>query len=171
MPSKRNISLLDETKQKVEKANAMFFVEYTGLTHKQLEEARHLLVGANAEMAVIKNTLMNLALTDKKIEAKERLVGQKATLFSYDDPIKTAKVLATFIKKYGLPKISFGIFEGKIVDEGVITQLSKLPSREILIGKLLGLLNSPISGLVYALNGNIQKLALVLKEIEKKKSN
>ena len=147
----------------------MYFVEYTGLTHKQLEEARAELIAANAEMAVIKNTLMNIALTEKSIDAKEKLTGQMATLFSYEDPIATAKVLASFIKKYGLPKITFGIFNGEIVDEGTITKLSKLPSREILVGKLLGLLNSPISGLVYVLNGNITKLALVLKEIEKKK--
>lgn len=171
MPSQRNTQLLDEAKQKVEKATAMFFVEYTGLTHKQLEEARHELAANSSEMAVVKNTLMNIALSEKNINAKDSLTGQKATLFAYEDPIKTAKVLAAFIKKYGLPKISFGVFEGKIIDEATITALSKLPSREILIGKLLGLLNSPISGLVYTLNGNIQKLALVLKEIEKKKSN
>lgn len=171
MPSQRNVQLLDEAKQKVAKATAMFFVEYTGLTHKQLEEARAELSLNNAEMAVVKNTLMNIALTEKQIDVKDRLTGQNAILFSYEDPIKTAKVLAAFIKKYSMPKISFGIFEGNIVEEGVIVKLATLPSKEILIGKLLSILNSPISGLVYTLNGNIQKLALVLKEIEKKKSN
>ncbi|MGE5041392.1 MAG: 50S ribosomal protein L10, partial [Candidatus Levyibacteriota bacterium] len=155
---------------KVEKSTAMFFVEYTGLTHKQLEEARQELSKANAEMAVVKNTLMNIALSEKKIDAKEKLVGQKATLFSYEDPIQTAKVLAAFIKKYGMPTISFGVYNDEIIDEGMITKLATLPSKEILVGKLLGLLNSPISGLVYVLNGNITKLALVLKEIEKKKA-
>ena len=169
MPSQRNISLLDIAKQKVDRATAMFFVDYQGLTHQQLEEARRSLAENNAEMAVIKNTLLNIILQEKKIDAKERLTGQKATLFSYDDPIKTAKVLSVFIKKYGLPKISFGIFEGNVVDEAVIIKLATIPSKEILVGKLLGLLNSPISGLVYVLNGNITKLALVLKAIEKKK--
>ncbi len=169
MPSARNSQLLDEAKQKVAKATAMYFVDYTGLTHKQLEEARHELTLNKAEMAVVKNTLMNIALSEKNIDAKEQLMGQKATLFSYEDPIATAKILASFIKKYGLPKISFGILEGNIIDEATITKLSKLPTREILVGKLLGLLNSPISGLVYALNGNITKLAMVLMEIEKKK--
>lgn len=170
MPSTRNTQLLEEAKDKVGKATAMYFVEYTGLTHKQLEEARHQLTEANAEMAVVKNTLMNIALTEKKIDAKEKLTGQQATLFSYEDPIATAKILASFIKKYGLPKIAFGIFEGEIIDESTITKLSKLPTREILVGKLLGLLNSPISGLVYTLQGNITKLAYTLKEIEKKKA-
>lgn len=186
MPSLRNVQLLEEAKQKVDKAIAMFFVEYTGLTHQQLEEARRQLKEVNAEMAVIKNTLMNLALKNlpagRQVDAKEKLTGQQGVLFSYEDPINTAKILASFIKKYNLPKISFGIFpreagsrfagEGTwdIIDEATIIALSKLPTRDVLIAKLLGTLNSPISGLVYVLNGNIQKLALVLKEIEKKKT-
>lgn len=170
MPSTRNTQLLEEAKQKVAKATAMYFVEYTGLTHKQLEEARAELTANDAEMAVVKNTLMNIALTEKSIDAKEKLVGQQATLFSYADPISTAKVLASFIKKYGLPKVTFGIFNGEIVDEATITKLSKLPSKEVLIAKILGSLNSPISGLVYALNGNLTKLVIALKEIEKKKA-
>ncbi len=171
MPSQRNIQLLDETRQKVEKSTAMFFVDYSGLTHKQLEEVRRDLKDAESEIAVVKNTLMNLALKTKEIDAKERLQGPYATLFSYQDPIKTTKVLVAFVKKYGLPKIRFGIFEGSIIDEDMINRLSVLPSREVLIGKLLGLLNAPITNLVYGLNANIQKLALVLKEIERKKSN
>jgi large subunit ribosomal protein L10 len=73
------------------------------------------------------------------------------------------------VKKYGLPKIKFGVFEGAIIDEATIDQLSKLPAKEILIAKLLGTLNAPISNFVYGLNANIQKLAMILKEIEKKK--
>lgn len=171
MPSKRNIQLLEETKDKVDRANAMFFVDYAGLTHKQLEEARNELRDNNSEIAITKNTLINIALQEKKIDVADKLEGPQATLFSYEDPIKTAKILTAFVKKYGLPKIKFGIFNGNIIDEAMISTLATLPSREILIGKLLGLLNSPISNLVYVLNGNITKLALVLKEIEKKKSN
>ncbi len=170
MPSQRNLSGLDKAREKVQKATAMYFVEYTGLTHKQLEEARQELRQHNAEMAVIKNTLMNLALSDKQIDVKDKLTGQKAILFSYEDPIQTAKILAAFVKKYSMPKINFGILEGEVIEEATIKKLATLPSKEILVGKLLGLLNSPISGFVYALNGNITKLAIALKEIEKKKA-
>ncbi len=170
MPSQKNIQVLDEVKQKVDRSTAMFFVDYAGLTHQQMEEARRELGANESEMAVVKNTLMNLALQEKSIDAKEKLQGPYATLFSYEDPIKTAKVLSAFIKKYSLPKIKFGVFEGAIIDEAMVVKLSTLPSKEILLGKLLGLLNSPITSLVYVLNGNIQKLALVLKEIEKKKA-
>ena len=91
MPSQRNIQQLDEVKQKVDKATAMFFVDYAGLTHQQLEEARRELRDNESEIAVIKNTLMNLALSEKNIDAKERLQGPQATLFAYGDGIKTVK--------------------------------------------------------------------------------
>lgn len=170
MPSQRNLSALEEAKQKVERATAMYFVEYTGLTHQQMEEVRRELRDNNAEMAVVKNTLMNLALAEKKIDVKDQLSGQKAILFSYEDPIKTAKILTAFVKKYSLPKINFGILDGEIIEDKTVVKLATIPSKEILVGKLLGLLNSPITGLVYVLNGNITKLAIALKEIEKKKA-
>lgn len=171
MPSKRNVQLLDETKDKVNRASAMFFVDYAGLTHKQLEEARNQLRENDSEIAIVKNTLINISLQEKGIDVKSQLEGPHAALFSYADPIKTAKILTAFIKKHGLPKITFGILEDKIIDESTIGKLATLPSKEVLIGKLLGLLNSPISNMVYVLNGNITKLARVLKEIEKKKTN
>ncbi len=171
MPSQKNVQKLDEVKQKVERATAMFFVDYAGLTHRQLEEARRELASTDSEISIIKNTLMNLALQAKKIDAKDQLQGPNATLFSYKNPLATVRILATFIKKHGLPKIKFGWFEGSLIDEEMITKLSALPPREVLLAKLLGTLNAPISNLVYVLNANIVKLAQLLKEVEKSKSN
>ena len=78
--------------------------------------------------------------------------------------------MVTFNKKYQLPTIKFGIFENAIIEDGMIVQLSTIPPKEVLLAKLLGLLNSPITSLVYGLNFNIQKLAQLLKAIEEKKS-
>jgi large subunit ribosomal protein L10 len=170
MASQKNIESLAEIKEKVEKAQAIFMVDYAGLTHIQLEEFRHELTNAKAEIAVLKNTLVNIALADKKIEASDRLKGPHAVIFAYEDPISAAKALVAFNKKYQLPTIKFGIFENSIIEEGMVTQLSTIPPKEVLIAKLLGLLNSPITSLVYDLNFNTQKLAQLLKAIEEKKA-
>lgn len=170
MPSSKNITSLEEIKGKLETAQAVFLVDYTGLTHIQLEEFRHELATAKAEAAVLKNTLVNIALQEKKIDASEQLKGPHAVIFANEDPISTAKVILAFNKKYQLPIVKFGIFENNIIDEGKITQLSTIPPKEVLIAKLLGLLNSPITGLVYGLNFNTQKLAQLLKAIEEKKT-
>ena len=170
MPSSKNISSLEEIKARLEKANALFLVDYTGLTHQQLEELRRELYPLDAEIAILKNTLVNIALLEKKIDATEKLNGPHAILFANGDPIAAAKVLVSFNKKYELPVIKFGIFENNIIDEGKIKVLSTIPPKEVLLAKLLGLLNSPITSLVYDLNFNIQKLAQLLKAIEEKKA-
>lgn len=169
MPSAKNITSLEDIKAKVEKAEAIFLVDYAGLTHMQLEEFRRELTLVKGEMAILKNTLVNIAFQEKKIDAKERLKGPHAVIFAYEDPIGTAKALVAFNKKYQLPVIKFGIFENNIIDEGKITQLSTVPPKEVLIAKLLGLLNSPITSLVYGLNFNTQKLAQLLQAIADKK--
>lgn len=169
MPSSKNITSLEEIKGKLDSAQAVFLVDYTGLTHIQLEEFRHELATAKAEAAILKNTLVNIALQEKKIDASDRLNGPHAVIFANEDPIAAAKVILAFNKKYQLPIVKFGIFENNIIDEGMITTLSTIPPKEVLIAKLLGLLNSPITNLVYDLNYNIQKLAQLLKAIEEKK--
>ena len=170
MPNSKNIASLEEIKSKLEAAQAVFLVDYTGLTHIQLEEFRHELANAKAEAAVLKNTLVNIALQDKKIDAADKLKGPHAVIFANEDPIGAAKVILAFNKKYQLPIVKFGIFENNIIDEGMITTLSTIPPKEVLIAKLLGLLNSPITSLVYDLNYNTQKLAQLLKAIEEKKA-
>lgn len=170
MASQKNIQSLEEIKGKLEAAQAVFMVDYTGLTHIQLEEFRHDLATVKAEAAVLKNTLVNIAFQEKKIDASDQLKGPHAVIFANEDPIGTAKVILAFNKKYQLPIVKFGIFENNIIDEGKITQLSTIPPKEILIAKLLGLLNSPITNLVYDLNFNVQKLAQLLKAIEEKKA-
>ena len=170
MASQKNITSLEEIKARVAKAQAIFLVDYAGLTHIQLEEFRVSLALVKAEVAILKNTLVNIALIDKKIDASDRLKGPHAVIFANEDPIGAAKVLVTFNKKYQLPTIKFGIFENAIIEDGMIVQLSTIPPKEVLLAKLLGLLNSPITSLVYGLNFNIQKLAQLLKAIEEKKS-
>lgn len=176
MPSQKNIQQLARVQEKVDRAQAMFFVDYQGLTHKQLEEARRELKNNASEIAVIKNTLLNLALKEKNVDASQKLTGAHATLFSYEDPVKTVKVLFAFFKKY-LPAnkkmsdaVKFGVFGGEVIDEATISRFATLPGREVLLGKLAALLNSPINNLVYDLNWTIQKFVLTLKAIEDKKS-
>lgn len=169
MPSLRNQELLQIAKDKLNRAQALFFVDYQGLTHKQLEEVRNSLREVGSEVAIIKNSLMNIALKEKDIDLASELNGPSAILFSYEDPLATAKVLYAFFKKYSLPKIRFGVFEGRVIEESEIAKLATLPSREALLTQLVGLLNSPIRNLVYDLNYEISSLVRMLSEIQKKK--
>lgn len=170
MPSQKNVQLLQVANDKVGRANAIFFADYQTITHKDLEGLRNKLCDINAELSILKNNLTHIALKEQKqIDVEEQLQGPLAAFFSYEDPVKTAKTLYDFFKPIDTARIKFGIFEGNVIDGKMITSLASLPPKEILLAKLLGLLQSPIRGLMYAMNYNTTQLALTLKEIEKQK--
>jgi len=159
--------LVAEISKKVEKANAMVFTNYQGMTHKQLEELKKGLKAANAELVVTKNTLLKIAVGDK---AKDLQLDQPtATLFAYNDPIAPLKELAKSIKALKLPSIKLAIFEGKVITEQDVLKLSTLPSKDVLLAQLVGNLKGPLFGLHRALNWNMQKLVMTLKSVEQKK--
>lgn len=163
-------ALVSELADKVSRAKALVFTNYQGLTHKQLEELKKALKGANAELVVAKNTLLKLALKDKvKIEDEKNLEGPTATIFVYEDAIAPLKELAKTIKQLTIPSIKFGILEGENLNSEQLIKLSALPSREVLLSQVVYGLKSPISGLHRALNWNLQKLTMVLSSISKNK--
>lgn len=170
MPSQKNVSLLQEAKDKVGRSNAIFFADYQTITHKDLETLRNKLREVGGEVAISKNNLINIALQEKTVDARDMLQGPLAAIFSYEDAVKTAKTVYDFFKPIDPEKIKFGVFEGSIVDRKTITSLASLPPREVLIGKFVGLLKSPLTNLVYNLNFTTTKLVYALKAIEKTKT-
>lgn len=171
-------AIVAKLSEKVEKAQALVFTNYAGMTHVQLEQLKKGLRAVNAELAVVKNTLLKRAL--KQGESKEpftldaspfSLDGPTATLFAFDDPIPALKELAKSIKKLKLPTIKFGIFDGKVLAEKDVVRLSTLPSHDVLLAQFVGGLKSPLFGLHRALSWNLLKLVTTLKAIEKTKTS
>lgn len=161
--------IVAEFAEKVGKAKGMFFTNYQGLTHLQIEHLKRAAKKVNAEFTITKNTLLNRALKEKGYEVEGNNFQQPtATLFAYEDVVLPLKELVKSIKNLKLPTIKFGLFEGKLITEQDVVKLSALPSREILLAQVVGGLKSPIFGLHRALNYNLTKLVLVLKAIEKK---
>lgn len=169
MPSQRNVELLNKLQEKVDRASAIFFVHYQGLSHQQMEELRQSLDDIDSEFLIIKNTLTDLALKERNVDAGEQLTGPMALLLAYSDPVAPAKKLVEFAKKYDLPEIQFGYFEGDLIEATQVRQLSQIPPRGELLGKLVGGLSAPITALAYNLNYPIQRLALVMRGVEEKK--
>jgi large subunit ribosomal protein L10 len=164
-----------ELSEKIEKAKALIFTNYQGLTHIQIESLKKKIKPLEAEVAVTKNTLLKRALDKsgdlKVIEDDKALDQPTATIFIYNDLVAPLKELAKVIKELSLPSIKFGILDKKLISAAEVIKLSTLPPREILLGQLLGNMKSPISGFVFVLNSNIQKLAMTLKAIEAKKQS
>ena len=169
MASTKNIEQLEQIKEKLNRASAVFFVDYQGLSHQQLEEFRRVLYNLDGEIAILKNTLFNIALLEKEIDASEKLNGPHAMIFAYSDAAAVAKALMAFHKQYEMPVIKFGVFENAIIEDDKVKAIADLPSREQLLGMLANALQSPMQKLVYDLKYPITGLAIALKEVEKKK--
>jgi large subunit ribosomal protein L10 len=158
--------------EKISAAKAMVLADYRGLTVEQDTELRSALRKAGVEYKVVKNTLTKLAAKETGLEELDPfLSGPTALALSDNDPVAPAKILSEYAKKYDKLELKVGVVEGKIIDINGIKALADLPPREVLIAKVLGGFNAPISGFVNVLNGNIRGLVVALNAIREQKEN
>lgn len=166
-PNQKKKDIVTNLTSDFKDAKSIVLADYRGMTMKQLEDFRKALRTVNAKFIVAKNTLLKISLGELGDKLSEHFKEPTAVLISKGDEIAPLKELAKFFKNIQKPVIKAGVLGKDILTSADIERLSKLPTREVLIAQLLGGLNSPINGLVYALNGNIQKLVVVLSKIQK----
>ena len=124
-------------------------------------------VGAN--YSVLKNTLFKVALQDSEqpLEMQE-IEGPTAIIYFDEDPTAPAKLIKEIQKETELLDAKSGVFEGQFLTEQEVMQLADIPTKDVLLGQLVGTLNAPLSGFMNALTGNIRGLTMVLKGISEK---
>lgn len=161
--------VVEEIKEKLQRAKAVTFVDYRGLTVEEDTKMRKEFREAGAEYKVYKNRLMLLALNELGIKGAEKyLEGTSAVAFGYDDEVSQAKIVCDYVEKTKKLSIKFGLLNGQSVEGKDIEALAKLPSKEVLVAKLLGTLMGPVSSLARVLNAPTQGLAIALKAIADK---
>lgn len=144
---------VSEIREKMEKAQGIIFAKYQGLTVEEDTELRKALREAGVEYKVYKNTLTTLAAKELGFDGiVDALEGPLSVAFGYEDPTVPAKVLNDFAKNHKKLELVAGIVQGEIFDEAKVKQLATIPSREVLIAKLLGSFKAPLSNLAYLLN-------------------
>ena len=156
MPSAK---VLNEKKQavaqmveKLQKAQAGVFVDYRGLTVSEDTDLRNKLRAAGVEYKVIKNTLTRFAAKEVGYDELDPILnGPTSLAISYEDPVAPAKVIAEFAKGNDKLEIKSGFLDGKVISIDEIKTLANTPSRDVLIAKLMGSLNSPVSSLARVL--------------------
>jgi len=164
--------LLLSLKDKLARAKVCVLMKYQGLKVKESEELRINLRKAGIDMVVPKNTIAKIALKDQGIEVTGEAFDQPlAMVFAYDDEVKPAKEIVLFGKTHEVLEILGGIYNNKMIDTAVIKSLAALPSREELLAKMVGSINSPLSGFVNVLAGVPRALVTALKQLEIKKSS
>lgn len=162
MPSEK---ILQQKKAEVEKlssklANAQAFVlaDYRGLTVEQDTKLRKAMREAGVEYKVYKNSIISFAVKDTPLsEISKHLEGPTAIAISETDPIAPSKLIAQFAKDYDKLEIKAGMVEGRVLDIDGVKDLAQTPSREELLARLIGSLQSPLYGLAIALNAIAEK--------------
>jgi large subunit ribosomal protein L10 len=156
----------------VGKAAHAFLIDYKGLTVPAVTDLRRQIKAASSDYVVVKNTLAVRALEGKPLGSlKEHFTGMTGVAFSQTDAVALAKVLHTFGKTNPNLKVKAALLDGKPVAAKELETLANLPSRLELVGRLVGLLQSPVRRLVTVLSAPHRNVAMTLAAIAKQKAN
>ena len=165
----QKIETLKELGEHVAKQHSILFVDYKGLKVKELLLLRKQLKDLGAKLQVAKKTLLKKALQEKGIDVDLKgMEGQIAAIFSFHDAFSPIKNAAIFAKTAEKLKILGGYIENQIRDADTMKEIASLPSKEELLGRLVGSIASPISGFLNVMQGNIKGLVVALHAIATK---
>ncbi|MBP9828083.1 50S ribosomal protein L10 [Patescibacteria group bacterium] len=147
------------------------FSQVANYTMEDADKLRSKAAEANVEVFVAKKTLLVLAAKEAGIEGvtSQGFEGSILTAVGYGDEVAAARLLKDLSKEKESIKLIAGVLEGKLIGTAEVTHLAALPTKQQLLGQLVGTLNAPISGFVNVLAGNLRGLVTVLKAIEEKK--
>ncbi|MGV8145250.1 MAG: 50S ribosomal protein L10 [Alkaliphilus sp.] len=150
-----------EITEKLQKSTAAVFVDYRGLKVEELTELRKIFREAGIEYKVYKNTLARMAVKNAGMgELEKDLTGPNAVAISYEDPIAPARIFNNFAKKHKHLELKAGYVEGEYYDQVKLSELADVPTRDVLLARLLSSLNAPLS-----------KFACVVKALSEKKES
>jgi large subunit ribosomal protein L10 len=164
--------IIEDLKKRYQKANFSILLKNKGLTVAEMTDLRKKMKSVNVEVKVAKNTLSKIAIKDTPyVNLADYFEGPILTLWAYNDPVVPAKILNTFLKEQQKAEFVVGAISNKIITAKDLAVLATLPSKEELLGKMLGSLKSPMNGLVNVLAGVPRSFLNVLNAIKEKKSS
>lgn len=170
MPNQNKIDIVNEVQEKLQKSSGVYFANYTGLNVSSVTKLRKSFREEGVEYKVVKNNLTKIAAKNAGINGlDDLLVGQIGIAFSESDPTAPAKVIKSFVEDNDSFKVVGILFEGQMFDAAKYEELANLPSKEELLSKLVGGLNSPMSKLVGTLGATMSKLVGSLNSLKDQK--
>jgi large subunit ribosomal protein L10 len=172
MNREQKAATIEAIAAEIDAAEAVFAVDYRGLSVPQAAELRGKLREAEASFTVVKNSLTERAADQAGAESlKPLLTGPTALAFVRGDAAMAAKAIADQARATQLLPFKGGLMKGAVLDAEQIRAISRLPSREVLYGQLVGIVASPVSGLVRTLNALVGGLAIALGQVQAKKES
>jgi large subunit ribosomal protein L10 len=165
MPTEKKEKAVAALQEVFAKCNIGVLTDYRGLKTPELNELRRKLRDAKIDYKVVKNSLAEIAAKNAGLDHLAGMFKEPmAVAFGYSDPAQTMKVIADYLRtSKSTLTIKLGFFQDQVLSAKELDTLSRLPSREVLLSRVLGGMQSPIYGLVYVLAGPIRGLAQVLQ--------
>jgi len=163
--------ILSKLKEDFEKATAVYFANYCGLSVKELSELRGKVRETNAKISVAKKTLIKMAAETAgyKEIPEESMEGPVAAVFAFEDQASPAKAVYTFLKDFEELALVGALMDGNVLSKAEAQELAQLPSRDELLAKLVGSMNAPISGFHGVLHGVMREFVGVVSALKDKK--
>lgn len=163
MPTQAKAAQIDDLVERMQRAELTIVADYRGLTVSALQDLRGRLRPVEAEFKVAKNTLTRIAAEKIGIQGLDtHLEGPTAIMFAYGDIVAPAKAIGDFARSSRILQVKAGVMNGEVVTPGDIEAVSSLPPREELLGRLVGLLASPMSRTVGVLSGPSRSVAYLI---------
>ena len=162
--------IVSELQVKLKEANLGVLTSFSKMNVEKMEALRNVLRKSNAELKVVKNTLLDIAAKETAFSVlADHFKWPIAIVLGYKDPVEPTKALIDFAKKNPELEIKIGILDGKILNKSDLTSLAELPSREVLLGKLVSVMAAVPTSLVTVLNGVQRDFVQVLNAYSDKK--
>ncbi len=170
MPTPEKVEAVQKIAEKLSRTTLVIATDYRGLTVADLTRLRRKLGESGIEYHVVKNTLTRIAAEQVGREQLAGLLeGPTAVAFGYGDPVEPARVLLDYIRSSRVElKVKGGLLDGRLLAQADLVQLATLPSREVLLAKVVGGIQGPLVSLVNVLNAPLVNLVRALQQISEK---
>jgi len=156
---------------RIKDAKSVVFANFQGLKVSESEELRGQCREQNIGYLATKKTLIKKALAEVGLDVDTKVFeGGVAAIFGAEDDVAPAQLVDKFAKTHKIVTLYGGVLEGKFIDSIKVGELAKLPSKQQLLGQLVGTINAPVSGFVNVLAGNLRGLVGVLNNIKEAKA-
>lgn len=168
---KEKEDFIKDFNDKLQQAKSIVFVHFDGLKVKEIEELRKLFRAEKIDYVVAKKTLLKKAFEKAGIENYDPATFEKevGVAFGIEDEVAPARIIQQFSKNHEALQAFGGVLENSFVGQEKVIELSRLPSKEELLAKVVGTINAPVSGFVNVLAGNLRKLVYVLSAVKDSK--
>ncbi len=173
MPQPHKIAVVEKTAARLRAAAAIYFTDYKGLSAPKATELRAKLRASDIDYVVLKKTLLRIAAQDAGIgEIDEFMPGQTAMALTGGEPSEPARILREFSKQNDdVPKITGIVLEGQHLSASRAQALATLPSKEVLLGRLLSAIQQPMTRLAGTISAPMTKLGQLLSTLKDQKTS